>query len=324
MASHVHSHDAMRLGEAVRFAAIPALVLAAACTSSETSSNMTAPSAQKCQVTASGSPTSFPAGGGSGAVSVSADRDCTWSLTVDASWVAISGASSGQGNGNVGFSVGANPQPAARTANVAVNGQSVQLSQAAAPCTFALSRVSDTIPAAGGALSVAVTTLAGCNWTASSSAAWIAVASGASGSSSGTVGMQVAENGGAARIGQVNIGGQAYTVNQTSAAAYAPKPSPEPAPGHDPGPTPPPPAPPPDSGGDTEEFSGLEGNVSGICPNLVFNVASATIATDKSTKFKDISCGDVAKGGRNVSGEGTIDGNDVIHADIVKKAGGHD
>jgi hypothetical protein len=56
----------------------------------------------------------------------------------------------------------------------------------------------------------------------------------------------------------------------------------------------------------------------------MFAVSSWTVATDKSTKFKDISCGDVAKGSRSVTGSGTTDASGVVHADIVQKAGGHD
>ena len=65
-------------------------------------------------------------------------------------------------------------------------------------------------------------------------------------------------------------------------------------------------------------------DVSGRCPDLTFTVSQYTVVTDHSTKFKDISCGDVARGGRSVTGEGSTDANGVVHADIVKKAGGHD
>ena len=65
-------------------------------------------------------------------------------------------------------------------------------------------------------------------------------------------------------------------------------------------------------------------NVSGKCPELSFVVYGLAVITDRSTKFKDISCGDVAKGGRSVKGSGVTDSSNVIHADIVKGAGEHD
>jgi hypothetical protein len=296
-----------------------AAIAAVNCTSSETS--VTAPSTQKCQVTASGSPSTFPAGGGSGTVAVSAARDCAWSLSVDAGWVTISGDRSGQGDASVSFSVAANPQPASRGATVSIAEQRVQLSQAAAPCQYSLSRTSDSIGASGGSLSVGVATLTGCSWSASSLTSWIGVASGQSGNASGAVELSVGANAGAARVGQVNIAGQTYTVNQDAAAGTSPPPPPTPTPSPSPSPSPPPPPPP---GGETKTFSGTVMNVSGKCPDLTFSVGPNAIATDKQTKFKDISCGDVAKGGRSVTGSGTTDSSGVIHADIVQKWGGDD
>jgi len=48
-------------------------------------------------------------------------------------------------------------------------------------------------------------------------------------------------------------------------------------------------------------------------------VTLQTVHTDKSTKFKDISCGDVAKGGRLVEGDGVTDSTGAIRANTVKK-----
>jgi hypothetical protein len=235
---------------------------------------------------------------------------------VDAGWVALAGGSSGQGEATLAYNVSANGQPSARSATVAVAGQNVQLQQDAAPCRFTLSRTSDTISAKGGTLSVVVTTIGGCSWNASSPTPWIGVATGQSGSASGTVGLAVGANlSPSARVGQVNIAGQTYTVDQDGATA-----TPTPAP------APPAPEPQPDPGGsgDQAEFGGVVTNVSGRCPDLTFVVTGQTVATDRSTMFKDISCGDVAKGGRSVTGSGTTDADNVVHADIVKKAGGHD
>ena len=66
---------------------------------------------------------------------------------------------------------------------------------------------------------VAVTAGDGCEWTASSNAAWITVTAGASGSGNGTVAFSVAPNPGAARTGTISIAGHTFTVNQAAAAA---------------------------------------------------------------------------------------------------------
>lgn len=300
-----------------------------ACTSTSTGTAVTTPTADKCQVNVSSATTSFPSNGGSGSVTVGAARDCTWSVSTGTSWIAIGGGASGQGNGTVAYSVAANPSPAARNGAIAVGSQSVALSQAGAPCRFSISPANDAVGAGGGRLSVNVSTLSGCSWTATSGAGWIAIASGASGSASGTVSLSVAANTGGARVGQLNVAGQNYTLNQDGAPAPpqtgpgpapAPSPSPSPAPAPQPGPSPSPsPSPGPQAG-----FFGVVTNVSGKCPNLWFNVNGATVITDKHTQFKDISCGDVAKGGRLVQGSGSTDSGGAIHADIVQQVNNND
>ena len=70
----------------VAAASAAALAVSGACTSSSTS--VTSPSAGKCQVQAASQPSSFTSGGGPGTLTISADRDCTWSVAADASWIA--------------------------------------------------------------------------------------------------------------------------------------------------------------------------------------------------------------------------------------------
>src|SRR5256885_9722669 len=183
-----------------------------ACSKTETSITApTPPTSERCDVTVTSSPATFPPPGGQGALTIATARDCTWSVSTDATWVAIGGQRSGQGEASVAYSVAANPVPSPRSAAFVVGSKSVPVSQQAAPCVFSLSRANDTIGANGGRLSVAVTTLTGCRWTAASSAAWITVADGQSASASGTVGLAVAANTATARVGQVTIAGHAYT-----------------------------------------------------------------------------------------------------------------
>ena len=300
--------------------------VAAACTT--TSTSVTAPSSDKCQISATPAPGAFTAAGGSGTLSVTAARDCSWSVAANVAWVSVGGDRSGQGNATIAFTVAANPTPAPRNGALMVAGASVELDQAGAPCRFTLSRGSDTIDAGGGRLSVDVSTLNGCNWTATSNASWLSIVSGASGNASATISLSIAANGGGGRVGQLNVAGQTYTVNQEGAApppSPTPAPSPSPAPGPSPSPspgpspTPPPaPAPPPPPPPRSADFSGTVTNVGGRCPNLSFNAGGATVITDGNTKFKGISCDDVAKGGKRVSGSGAVDAGGVIHAATVQ------
>jgi len=61
-------------------------------------------------------------------------------------------------------------------------------------------------------------------------------------------------------------------------------------------------------------------NVSGSCPNLTFSAGGRTVKTTRETRFMDISCADVAKGGKTVKGSGVIDASGAIVAATVQKA----
>ena len=186
------------------------------CTSSQTSTAVTSPASVKCQVQV-GSPTTtdFTSAGGNGTVAIATTRDCTWTVSTSASWVSVAN-SSGQGEASVPYSVAANPVPMARAAQIAVSDATLQLSQDAAPCRFALSSSSVSVAAAGGPLTVQLSTLAGCAWNATSDASWLTVTSGASGTSTATIGMSAASNTGAARTAHMIAGGLTLTVTQSA------------------------------------------------------------------------------------------------------------
>jgi M6 family metalloprotease-like protein len=92
----------------------------------------------------------------------------------------------------------------------------------ATSCTYSISPQSQSFSSAGGTATVSVTAGSGCSWTASSSAGWITVTSGASGSGNGTVGYSVQANAGVARSGTLAIGDQTFTVSQAgTTCSYA-------------------------------------------------------------------------------------------------------
>src|SRR6185436_6983544 len=125
---------------------------------SKTTTSLTAPTADKCQVSASSAPSSFAAAGGQGSLTIATERDCTWSIKTEASWVSIT-PSGGQGEASIPYTVAPNPVPAARSGAIVVGASSVSVSQAPAPCVFTLNRPRDSIAAVGGRLSVDVATL---------------------------------------------------------------------------------------------------------------------------------------------------------------------
>jgi hypothetical protein len=322
------------------------------CSSSKTSVVGPTTTDSKCQVAVTTSPASFTASGGSGTVTISTSRDCTWTVATSTSWVTLSGDRSGQGEASIEYTVAANPVPSARSGAIVVGSNTVEFSQAPAPCRYTLSRTRDTIGPGGGSLSVDVATLTGCNWTATSRAGWIAVASGRSGNASGTIGLSIAANGGDHRVGEVDVAGQIYTVVQEAVPPppqvappppppppdpppAPPAPAPAPTPGPTPTPTPPPtppttpkptppPVPTPTPGvGEKVEVEGSVSNLSGRCPNLTFAVDGQTIKTDGSTDFDKGNCNHV-ENSRKVEVEGIRQPGGVILATEVEISRGGD
>jgi hypothetical protein len=88
------------------------------------------------------------------------------------------------------------------------------------PCTVSISPTSSSV--GGGAVNGSVAVTSGCAWTATSSASWITITSGASGSGNGSVAYSVAANPSTTpRSGSITIGGQTFTITQAGACAFS-------------------------------------------------------------------------------------------------------
>jgi hypothetical protein len=166
------------------------------------------------------SPTSASIGasGVSGQFTVNIGDSCTWSASSNATWLRVTGGSSGSGTGTVLFQADTNTGCAGRQGTITAAGKTFTLSQAAGTGTFSLSPGTVSPPAAAGSTAVTVNATPGCPWTASSNAAWLSV-SPTSGTGPGTPGVSWGENTGPARTGTVTIAGQTFTVNQSGAQA---------------------------------------------------------------------------------------------------------
>jgi hypothetical protein len=227
-------------------------VIAAGCGDTTVSEVAVAPTGVRCQTSLATPPSAFPSGGGSVKVVVSAARECSWSLSSDASWIQVA-PSSGQGESEATFTAAANEQARSRTGTVVVNEQRVTVTQEAAPCRFNMDRSQTQIGANGGRFSVSVSAQSECSWTASSSDAWMRVLTPAR-AGSASVEIEVQSHSGDQRTGRLTIAGQTFTVTQERYTAPSPTPapgppSPAPSPVPSPAPTPaPPPAPRPTPG----------------------------------------------------------------------------
>ena len=185
---------------------------------------------QAFTVTQAGAPCAFtisPAGANlnssaaaSGTVAVTAGASCGWTATSNDGWLTITAGASGSGNANVAYGVSANTSTASRTGTMTIAGQTFTVTQAGAPCTFAItpgfSNLSSSAATTG---TVTVAAGAGCAWTATSNDSWLTISGGAGGNGNGTVTYAVAANTGAAlRTGTMTIAGQTFTVTQAGAS----------------------------------------------------------------------------------------------------------
>ena len=170
-----------------------------------------------CDATLNPASQNFTVAGGNGGTAVTVPAGCTWSAVPSAAWITVLTGATGSGNGNVTYSVSANPNGTTRNGTVAIGGKLLNVTQDAAACTSTVSSTSESFENTGGTRSVSVTTAAGCSWTAASNSQWITVTSGAGPNTSGNgaVTFQVAANATTtARTGSLTIAGKTVNVNQ--------------------------------------------------------------------------------------------------------------
>jgi Viral BACON domain len=222
------------------FVALALAAFAAACSDS-TVTQITGPGpTARCQPAITGLPSSLQASATKLPATVTANRECQWTLQSEDAWVQVN-PNSGQGEASITVAVAENPAALTRTAALVLNGNRVSLSQEAAPCRFELGSSSSRVSAEGGRVGVSVAALSGCRWSASTEVPWIRVVS------SAITGNGVAEfiadrNTAGERSGALTIAGLRYEVQQSAAA---PAPGPPPSPPPSPTPAPPAPGPPP-------------------------------------------------------------------------------
>jgi hypothetical protein len=203
----------------VAFAVAPASGPARTGTISVAGAQITVTQSAGCTVAIAPQSQPVTAGGGDVTVSVTAPGGCAWTAVSGASWITVAAGSSGSGDGTVRLTVAATTG-APRTGTVTIAGQTFTIEQGSG-CSVSIAPTSASVPAGGGTGSVAVTTQAGCAYTAASSASWLTITSGASGSGSGTVQFSAAATTGGPRSGTLTIGGQTFTVNQGSGCAIS-------------------------------------------------------------------------------------------------------
>jgi hypothetical protein len=293
-----------------------ALASAACGGSATTTTAIDGPTTTKCGIALHASGTAFGYTGGSGTIDIDTARECEWNASSDARWISFKPAS-GQGGGTIQFSIVSNDQAAKRGAAIVVNDQRVDFSQDPAPCRVQLAGGPGTLGFDGGDGAIAITTLAGCRWTAATAAPWIQLRQPVSGAGNGGVGFHILPNDGAQRAGTIRVADSEQVIVQQAAAGPStppgppvpspapPSPAPPPAP---PTPTPAPPPPPKPSPGPTPQSCTLEldpASADALASGSDGRIRVATSATCSWTavsqsSWMTISAGDAGKGNGEV------------------------
>ena len=176
-----------------------------------------------CSYTVTPLTISIAAAGSTGtSVSVASSGTCAWTAASNVSWISISSGGSGSGNGTVTIAITAN-SGAARSGTLTIASQTVTVNQAAAAsCSYSVTPTTVSINAAGGAgTPISVTTASGCAWTAATSAGWITILTGATGSGDGSVTYTVLPNTGSARTATLTVAGKSVNISQSAVCSYS-------------------------------------------------------------------------------------------------------
>ena len=160
---------------------------------------------------------------GTGTIGVTAPDGCEWTATSTESWLLITGGSPGSGSGSVTFAFSRNPEIAERQATIRVADRSFTMRQAGdvGECDYSVSPVDLSACMPAGTLTAMVTTQASCPWTVASSAPWMTLQSGGSGSGSGIITFAFSENYDAPREGILQVRWPTPTAGQNIRFAQA-------------------------------------------------------------------------------------------------------
>ncbi len=172
---------------------------------------------QECSYTLTPTGRAHGTGAETGSFTVTAPSGCSWAANATASWIQVTGGSSGSGNGTVSYSLEANPQTWTRSAAILVHGVPFTITQEGRTCSYILAPTGRFHGSGSETGSFTVTAPSGCAWSANAGALWIEVTDGSSGSGNGTVSYRVEANAGPDRAAGVMVNGAPFAVTQEGA-----------------------------------------------------------------------------------------------------------
>jgi hypothetical protein len=115
-----------------------------------------------------------------GETTVTTQVGCLWTASSDTDWITIVSGSEGNGTGTVTYAVAPNLGSDLKTGTVTIAGKTLTITVPTRPanlvsCSYEVSPISLSIPAAGDSGTINVVTQPGCDWAASSNAEWVKI-----------------------------------------------------------------------------------------------------------------------------------------------------
>ncbi len=149
---------------------------------------------------------------------VFASSICAWTVSNTNSWVTITSATNGTGDGSVSYSITTNAGAVARSGNILVADQLYALTQSPFTCTYKLSPTNRTHGFGANTNTFDITAGAGCTWTVATTNNWITFLSPTSGSGNFTnfTYSFSANFGPGTRVGQITLLNEVLILNQTA------------------------------------------------------------------------------------------------------------
>ena len=171
-----------------------------------------------CTYALSQNSASFSASANPGSVVVNTPGSCTWVASSTCSFVNVLNTS-GTGSATISYTLSANSSVNSRTCSIIVGGQTLDITQAGLPCTYALSPSSKSFGASAGTGSFSVNTNGStCTWTAVASCSFVSILNN-SGTGNGTVNYNISANtDSAGRSCVISVNGQQHTIVQDGQA----------------------------------------------------------------------------------------------------------
>lgn len=154
-----------------------------------------------------------------GSFEVRTAAGCPWTAASNAAWLTIRSGAQGTGNGTVTYTIDRNAGTSGRTGLIRAGDQTFTVTQAgdAGACQYSVGPVEFSPCMTSPAMTATVTTGEACTWSATPDAAWITVINltgGQTGSGSGSVTFQVADNWSPPRTGLVMVRWPTVTAGQ--------------------------------------------------------------------------------------------------------------